>query len=98
MATGKNTARNCKREISPEDQIAVIALRIIEESDEENDVAQKYRARTGALALKLWDSPIMDLVYQKVFAAVAKGRKDSVANCALNEFTAAIIVAAKQCR
>jgi hypothetical protein len=29
MATGKNTARNCKCEISPEDQIAVIALRII---------------------------------------------------------------------
>src|SRR5258708_2917583 len=89
----RHSQRACKCEISPEDKLAVIALQIMDDED----AAEKYRARKGALMEKFWDSSLMDVVFQQVFAALAKGRGDADANVALNEFTAAIVVAAKQC-
>jgi hypothetical protein len=51
----------------------------------------------GKLMERLWDSSAMDAIYQRMFVDLAPGRDDAGSAVAMLEFTAALLIAAKQC-
>jgi hypothetical protein len=83
MATGKSTARNCKCELSREDKMAIIALRIDPQDDDFIEKMVDLELSAGMVAL-----------FEKVIKFC--DLKD-IDHTALAMLTAAVLEAAKQC-
>jgi hypothetical protein len=90
MATQKNTARACKCKISPEDQVAIVALNIEANEGDVNNI--EFLERAMAFCETVGMATLFERVRQKLVT-----HESLDPNYTLAKFVAVILEASKRC-